>query len=224
MIRMKKLNLIFLGPPGAGKGTVAKDVVERFGVPHISTGDMLRDAVSAGSELGKKVKSVMESGQLVSDELLFDLVKDRLSKKDCVNGFILDGYPRNLDQAKALDKILEEINLSLTAVIFLDVSEEEVVKRISNRRVCPKCSRVYNLISLKPKNDTVCDDDSTPLIQREDDKAETVRKRYNIYIEKTAPLVKLYKGRNQNVTIDASGTVDKVDEIVFNTLEELRQE
>ena len=221
---MKNLNLIFLGPPGAGKGTIAKDVVERYGVPHISTGDMLRDAVSAGSELGKKVKSVMESGQLVSDELLFDLVKDRLSKKDCVNGFILDGYPRNLDQAKALDKILEEINLSLTAVIFLDVSEEEVVKRISNRRVCPKCSRVYNLISLKPKNDTVCDDDSTPLIQREDDKAETVRKRYNIYIEKTAPLVKLYKGRNQIVTIDASGTVDKVDEIVFNTLEELRQE
>jgi len=221
---MKNLNLIFLGPPGAGKGTIAKDVVERYGVPHISTGDMLRDAVSAGSELGKKVKSVMESGQLVSDELLFDLVKDRLSKKDCVNGFILDGYPRNLDQAKALDKILQEINLSLTAVIFLDVSEEEVVKRISNRRVCPKCSRVYNLISLKPKNDTVCDDDSTPLIQREDDKAETVRKRYNIYIEKTAPLVKLYKGRNQIVTIDASGTVDKVDEIVFNTLEELRQE
>ena len=221
---MKKLNLIFLGPPGAGKGTIAKDVVERYGVPHISTGDMLRDAVSARSELGKKVKSVMESGQLVSDELLYDLVKDRLSQKDCVNGFILDGYPRNLDQAKALDKILEEINLSLTAVIFLDVSEEEVVKRISNRRVCPKCSRVYNLISLKPKNDTVCDDDSTPLIQREDDKAETVRKRYNIYIEKTAPLVKLYKDRNQIITIDASGTVDKVDEIVFNTLEELRQE
>jgi len=221
---LKKLNLIFLGPPGAGKGTIAKDVVERYGVPHISTGDMLRDAVSARSELGKKVKSVMESGQLVSDELLYDLVKDRLSQKDCVNGFILDGYPRNLDQAKALDKILEEINLSLTAVIFLDVSEEEVVKRISNRRVCPKCSRVYNLISLKPKNDTVCDDDSTPLIQREDDKAETVRKRYNIYIEKTAPLVKLYKVRNQIVTIDASGTVDKVDEIVFNTLEELRQE
>ncbi len=219
---MKKLNLIFLGPPGAGKGTVAKDVVERFGVPHISTGDMLRDAVSAGSELGNKVKSVMESGQLVSDELLFDLVKDRLSQKDCENGFILDGYPRNVNQAEALDKILDELNLGLSGVIFLDVSEEEVVKRISNRRVCPKCSRVYNLISLKPKNDTVCDDDGTPLIQREDDKPETVRRRYNIYIDKTAPLIELYSNRNQIITIDASGSVDKVDEIVFNTLEELR--
>jgi len=222
MIRMKKLNLIFLGPPGAGKGTVAKDVVERFGVPHISTGDMLRDAVSAGSELGKKVKSVMESGQLVSDELLFDLVKDRLSQKDCENGFILDGYPRNVNQAKALDKILEELNIGLSGVVFLDVSEEEVVKRISNRRVCPKCSRVYNLISLKPKIDTLCDDDGTPLIQREDDKPDTVRKRYKIYSDKTAPLIELYKNRNQIITIDASGTVDKVDEIVFNTLEELR--
>lgn len=221
---MKKLNLIFLGPPGAGKGTVAKDVVERYGVPHISTGDMLRDAVSAGSELGKKVQSVMESGQLVSDELLFDLVKDRLSKNDCTNGFILDGFPRNVNQAEDLDKILKELELSLTAVIFLDVSEDEVVKRISNRRVCPKCSRVYNLISLKPKKDTQCDDDGTPLIQREDDKAETVRKRYQIYIDKTSPLIRLYRDRNQIITIDASGTVDKVDEIVFNTLEELRQD
>jgi len=222
MIRMKKLNLIFLGPPGAGKGTVAKDVVERFGVPHISTGDMLRDAVSAGSELGNKVKSVMESGQLVSDELLFDLVKDRLSQADCDNGFILDGYPRNVNQAEALDMILDELHLDLSGVVFLDVSEEEVVKRISNRRVCPKCSRVYNLISLKPKNDTLCDDDETLLIQREDDKPETVRKRYKIYSDKTAPLIELYKNRNQIITIDASGTVDKVDEIVFNTLEELR--
>src|SRR6056297_179594 len=224
MIRMKKLNLIFLGPPGAGKGTVAKDVVERFGVPHISTGDMLRDAVSAGSELGKKVKSLMESGQLVSDELLFDLVKDRLSQKDCENGFILDGYPRNVNQAEALDKIFDELNLGLSGVIFLDCSEEEVVKRISNRRVCPACSRVYNLISLKPKNDERCDDDGTKLIQREDDKEETVRKRYQIYIDKTSPLIKLYKDRYQLITIDAAGPVDKVDEIVFNTLEELRQE
>ena len=221
---MKKLNLIFLGPPGAGKGTVAKDVVERYGVPHISTGDMLRDAVSAGSELGKKVQSVMESGQLVSDELLVDLVKDRLSKNDCKNGFILDGFPRNVNQAQDLDKILKELELSLTAVIFLDVPEDEVVKRISNRRVCPKCSRVYNLISLKPKKDVLCDDDGTPLIQREDDKAETVRKRYQIYIDKTSPLIGLYRDRNQIITIDASGTVDKVDEIVFNTLEELRQD
>jgi adenylate kinase len=185
---------------------------------------MLRDAVSAGSELGKKVQSVMESGQLVSDELLFDLVKDRLSKNDCTNGFILDGFPRNVNQAEDLDKILKELELSLTAVIFLDVSEDEVVKRISNRRVCPKCSRVYNLISLKPKKDTQCDDDGTPLIQREDDKAETVRKRYQIYIDKTSPLIRLYRDRNQIITIDASGTVDKVDEIVFNTLEELRQD
>ncbi|HPF17145.1 MAG TPA: adenylate kinase [Thermotogota bacterium] len=223
MISVKSLNLIFLGPPGAGKGTVAKDVVERFGVPHISTGDMLRDAVSAGSALGKKVQSVMESGQLVSDDLLYDLVEDRLSKKDCMNGFILDGFPRNVKQANDLDKILNELNLNLSAVVFLDVSEEEVVNRISSRRVCPKCSKVYNLISLKPKNDMLCDDDGIELIQREDDKPDTVRERYRIYVEKTAPLVKLYTNRNQIVTIDASGPVDKVDEIVFNTLDELSQ-
>jgi len=222
MISMKSLNLIFLGPPGAGKGTVAKDVVERFGVPHISTGDMLRDAVSAGSALGKKVQSVMESGQLVSDDLLYDLVKDRLSQKDCVKGFILDGYPRNVNQANDLDEIFSELSLDLSAVVFLDVSEEEVVNRISSRRVCPKCSRVYNLISLKPRNDMLCDDDGAKLIQREDDKPDTVRERYRIYVDKTAPLVKLYTERNQIVTIDASGPVDKVDQIVFNTLDELR--
>jgi len=222
MISMKSLNLIFLGPPGAGKGTVAKDVVERFGVPHISTGDMLRDAVSAGSALGKKVQSVMESGQLVSDDLLYDLVKDRLSQKDCVKGFILDGYPRNVNQANDLDEIFSELTLDLSAVVFLDVSEEEVVNRISSRRVCPKCSRVYNLISLKPRNDMLCDDDGAKLIQREDDKPDTVRERYRIYVDKTAPLVKLYTERNQIVTIDASGPVDKVDQIVFNTLDELR--
>lgn len=222
MISMKSLNLIFLGPPGAGKGTVAKDVVERFGVPHISTGDMLRDAVSAGSALGKKVQSVMESGQLVSDGLLYDLVKDRLSQKDCMKGFILDGYPRNVNQANDLDEIFSELSLDLSTVVFLDVSEEEVVNRISSRRVCPKCSRVYNLISLKPKNDMRCDDDGAKLIQREDDKPDTVRERYRIYVDKTAPLVKLYTERNQIVTIDASGPVDNVDQIVFNTLDELR--
>jgi len=217
----KEMNLIFMGPPGAGKGTVAKDVVERFGVPHISTGDMLRDAVKSGSELGKKVKDVMDRGALVSDDLLFDLVKDRLSKDDCANGFILDGYPRNIEQAKALDEILEALHKELTSVLFLDVPEEEVVRRISSRRVCPECGRVYNLISLKPKQDGVCDDDGTRLIQRDDDKEETVRERFRIYLEKTSPLIEFYKKRNQIVTVDARGTIDKVKKIVFNTLEEI---
>ncbi len=217
----KEMNLIFMGPPGAGKGTVAKDVVERFGVPHISTGDMLRDAVKSGSELGKKVKDVMDRGALVSDDLLFDLVQDRLSKDDCARGFILDGYPRNIEQAKALDEILETLRKQLTSVLFLDVPEEEVVRRISSRRVCPECGRVYNLISLKPKNDGVCDDDGAKLIQRDDDKEETVRERFRIYLDKTSPLIEFYRNRNQIVTIDARGTIDKVKKIVFNTLEEI---
>jgi adenylate kinase len=213
-----KLNLIFLGPPGAGKGTIAKGVVERFGVPHISTGDMLRAAVKSGSELGKKVKSVMDSGQLVSDDLLLDLVKDRLAQSDCEKGFILDGYPRNLEQAEALDTILEDLGKAAAKVVFLDVEEEEVVRRISSRRVCPECGRVYNVITLKPAKEGICDDDGASLIQREDDKEETVRNRFRIYVEKTSPLIKLYTDRNQIVTIDGSGSVDNVQKIVFNTL------
>ncbi len=220
MISLKRMNLIFLGPPGAGKGTIAKDVVERFGVPHISTGDMLRSAVSNSTQLGKKVKAVMDSGQLVSDELLYDLVKERLAQKDCEGGFILDGYPRNVAQADALEEILKSLERTLSAAVFLDVSEEEVVRRISNRRVCPKCSKVYNLISIRPKKDMICDNDGENLVQREDDKEETVRKRYQIYLEQTSPLIELYRDRNQLITIDASGTVDNVEKIVFNTLEE----
>jgi adenylate kinase len=216
----EKLNLIFLGPPGAGKGTIAKGVVERFGVPHISTGDMLRAAVKSGSELGKKVKSVIDSGQLVSDDLLFDLVKDRLANSDCDNGFILDGYPRNLKQAEALDQILSDLGREEARVLFLDVDEEEVVSRISSRRVCPECGRVYNVITLKPKVEGICDDDGTKLIQRDDDREATVRERFKIYVEKTSPLIKLYTDRNQIVTVDGSGSVDNVKKIVFNTLVE----
>ncbi len=216
----EKLNLIFLGPPGAGKGTIAKGVVERFGVPHISTGDMLRAAVKSGSELGKKVKSVIDSGQLVSDDLLFDLVKDRLANSDCDNGFILDGYPRNLKQAEALDQILSDLGREEARVLFLDVDEEEVVSRISSRRVCPECGRVYNVITLKPKVEGICDDDGTTLIQRDDDREATVRERFKIYVEKTSPLIKLYTDRNQIVTVDGSGSVDNVKKIVFNTLVE----
>ncbi|HOO32533.1 MAG TPA: adenylate kinase [Thermotogota bacterium] len=216
----KKLNLIFLGPPGAGKGTIAKGVVERFGVPHISTGDMLRAAVKSGSDLGKKVKSVIDSGQLVSDDLLFDLVKDRLAQSDCDNGFILDGYPRNLEQAEALDEILEELGREEAMVLFLDVAEEEVVNRISSRRVCPECGRVYNVITLKPSEEGICDDDGVELIQRDDDMEDTVRNRFRIYLEKTSPLIKLYTDRKQIVTVDGSGSVDNVQKIVFNTLVE----
>ncbi len=215
---MSSLNIIFLGPPGAGKGTVAKNIVERFGVPHISTGDMLRSAVLSGSALGKKVKEVLDSGQLVSDDLMIDLVKSRLSESDCENGILLDGYPRTVNQANVLEGIMKDLERKITHVIFLDVSEEEVVKRISNRRVCPKCGRVYNLITLKPETANICDNDSHVLVQREDDKEDTVRNRYKLYLENTSPLIEFYKAGKKLFTIDGAQSIDNVTEIVFNTL------
>jgi len=215
---MSSLNIIFLGPPGAGKGTVAKNIVERFGVPHVSTGDMLRSAVSSGSELGNKVKAVLDAGQLVSDDLMIEIIKSRLSEKDCENGVLLDGYPRTVPQAQALEEIMKELNREITHVVLLDVSEEEVVSRISNRRVCPDCGRVYNLITLKPLVEGKCDVEGTEIIQREDDKEETVRNRYKLYLENTSPLIEYYKTGKKLFTIDGAQSIDNVTEIVFNTL------
>ena len=148
------MKLLFLGPPGAGKGTQAKKVSEIFKIEHISTGDILREAVNKGSELGKKVKTIIDKGELVPDEIMNELVKEKIKDLD---SFILDGYPRTIEQAKSLDRTLKELNKQIDAVVLIDVPEEEIVKRISSRRVCPNCGKVYNLITLKPKNDELCD-------------------------------------------------------------------
>jgi len=215
------MNLLFMGPPGAGKGTQAKRISQKYNIPHISTGDMLREAVAKGTELGLKVKEILEKGELVSDDLINKIVEERLSQNDCDNGFILDGYPRTLVQAKSLDEILKKLSKKLDKAIFVDVPEEKLVLRITSRRICPKCGRVYNLISLKPKIDEQCDDCGVKLIQRDDDKEETVRQRYKVYMESTQPLINYYKEKGILEVVDGDRDIDVITNDIVNILEEL---
>lgn len=213
------MNIVLMGPPGAGKGTQAKRIAHKYNIPHISTGDMLREAVAAGNDLGLKVKEIMEKGLLVPDTLMIGLVKERLSRGDSKNGFILDGFPRTVEQAEALDKMLGELDRKIDVVLLVNSSEEVVVNRISSRRVCPKCGKVYNLLTIKPQIDGLCDVDGSELVQRDDDLPETVRSRYRVYAEKTAPVIDYYS--NSEVfflDIDGSGNIDEVVEEIFGLL------
>ncbi len=213
------MNIVLMGPPGAGKGTQAKRIAHKYNIPHISTGDMLREAVAAGNDLGLKVKEIMEKGLLVPDTLMIGLVKERLSRGDARNGFILDGFPRTVEQAGALDEMLEELDRKVDVVLLVNSSEEVVVDRISSRRVCPKCGKVYNLLTIKPHIDGLCDVDGSELVQRDDDLPETVRSRYRVYVEKTAPVIDYYS--NSEVfflDIDGSGNIDEVVEEIFGLL------
>jgi adenylate kinase len=209
------MKLIFFGPPGAGKGTQAQKTSEQFGIPHVSTGDILREAVKNETALGKKVKDILERGELVSDDIINKLVKEKVVHMD---SFILDGYPRTIDQAKFLDKALNEANEEIDAIILIDVSEEDVVERISNRRVCPVCGKVYNLITLKPKDDMKCDLDGAKLIQRDDDKEETVRDRYRVYKKNTEPVIEYYRKNKKIFTINGSKDIKTVTKELFNIL------
>ncbi len=199
---MAQKNLILLGPPGAGKGTQAKELSARLGLPHISTGDMLREAVREGTELGLKAKAVMESGGLVSDELLTGIVKERLARPDCVGGVILDGYPRNLAQAAILDGILSALGKDGARALELEVADEAIVSRLGGRRSCPACGAVYNLASSPPERAGRCDRCGAALVQRDDDKEEVIRERLRVYHEKTAPLSDLYRRRGCLATVD----------------------
>ncbi|CEP77509.1 MAG: adenylate kinase [Defluviitoga tunisiensis] len=214
------MKLLFFGPPGAGKGTQAKKVSEIFKIEHISTGDILREAVNKGSELGKKVKTIIDKGELVPDEIMNELVKEKIKDLD---SFILDGYPRTIEQAKSLDRTLKELNKQIDAVVLIDVPEEEIVKRISSRRVCPNCGKVYNLITLKPKNDELCDNCGTNIIQRNDDREEIVRERYKIYQRNTYPVIEFYRKNNTIITIDGSKDVEEVTKELFNMLRRFRK-
>jgi adenylate kinase len=184
-----RMRVILLGAPGAGKGTQAQFICEQFAIPQISTGDMLRAAVKAGSELGLKVKEIMETGGLVSDEIIIDLVKERIQQDDCVNGFLFDGFPRTIPQAEAL----LEGGVEIDHVVEIDVADEEIVKRLSGRRVHPGSGRVYHLVYNPPKVEGKDDETGDELVQRQDDEEDTVRKRLAIYHDQTAPLVSFYK-------------------------------
>jgi len=211
-------NLVFLGPPGAGKGTYAKALVEILKIPHISTGDMFREAARSGTELGRKIKEIMERGDLVPDELVNEMVKERLSRDDCKDGFILDGYPRTVAQAEALDSILRDLGTKLTYAIFFEVPEEVVVQRLTNRRICPKCGRIYNLLTMPPKEDELCDVCKVKLVQRDDDKEEVVRRRYKVYMENTVPVVEYYQKKDKLRKIDGTIGVENVVEEILNLL------
>ncbi len=212
------IGLVFLGPPGAGKGTYAKELVKRLSIPHISTGDMFRETAASGTELGIKVKAIMERGDLVPDELVNEMVRQRLLKDDCKDGFILDGYPRTVNQAKALDEMLKDMGRQLSAAIFFEVPEEVVVKRLTNRRICPKCGKIYNLLTMPPKKDNLCDVCSVPLIQRDDDKEDVVRRRYKVYMESTLPVIDYYEAEDKLKKVDGTLGVERVVEEVLRIL------
>jgi adenylate kinase len=205
------MNVVFLGPPGAGKGTQAIKISEKYDLPMVSTGDMLREAVAAGSPLGAKVKSIMESGDLVDDDTMLQVVEDRLAKPDCADGVLLDGYPRTAPQARSLDPLLTRIGLApVGLVIMLDVDEEEVVRRISGRRSCPECGANYHVTFKPPQSEGVCDECGAALIQRADDKEDVVRERLSVYRQMTAPLVDYYREREVLVEVDGTGAIDEI--------------
>jgi adenylate kinase len=201
-----------VGPPGAGKGTQAEFVADRFSIPKISTGDIFRANVSGGTELGKLAKQFMDAGDLVPDEVTIAMVRDRLSEPDAAAGFLLDGFPRNVAQAYELDSILGDLGTSLEVVLELEVDSEEVVKRLSGRRTCRKCGHIWHVEYDPTKVEGVCDKCGGELFQRDDDKAETVRHRLEVYAEQTAPLIEFYAGRGQLVVVDALGPVEDVTE------------
>jgi adenylate kinase len=190
---LSDLNLILLGPPGAGKGTQAERLREDFGLPHISTGDILRAQVAEGTELGKEAKRYMEAGELVPDDVIVGMIRDRINAGDARDGFLLDGFPRNDKQADALAEGLGELDRRLTAALLIDVPDDEVVRRLAGRRVCLKNpSHIYHVDFDPPKHEAVCDQDGSRLLQREDDKEETIRKRLEVYHSQTEPLIDYY--------------------------------
>ena len=203
-------NLVLLGPPGSGKGTQAKELSARLRVPHISTGDMLREAVREGTELGLKAKAVMDRGELVPDELLTGLVRERLSKADCIGGFILDGFPRTLTQAETLDAVLRELDKGSVMALEIDVPDESIVSRLGDRRSCPSCGAVYNLVSSPPIKAGVCNSCDIELVLRDDDKPDTIRERLRVYHEKTAPLSGWFERRGALRRVQGTGSPSEV--------------
>jgi adenylate kinase len=207
-----------VGPPGAGKGTQAEFVAAHFAIPKISTGDIFRANVSGGTELGRQAKKFMDAGDLVPDEVTNAMVRDRIAEDDAKDGFLLDGFPRNVPQAHELDDMLTSLDAEISVVLDLDVDHDEVVRRLSGRRTCKKCGHVWHLQYDKPAVPNVCDRCGGELYQRDDDKPETVRHRLEVYSAQTAPLIEFYRDRGQLVAIDAIGTVEDVTERSIDAL------
>ncbi len=210
--------IILLGAPGSGKGTQAKKITASFSIPQISTGDMLRDAVKSGTEMGRQAKVFMDRGGLVPDEVVIGIVKDRLQEKDCEPGFILDGFPRTIPQAQALDRVLKELGKEISSVLSLEVDEEEILERLSGRRTCSGCGSMYHVRFHPPKTEGRCDKCGGTLLQRDDDREETIRARLVNYKNSTEPLIDFYAGTGKVHAVKATGDIDTIFEHISKLL------
>jgi len=213
------MNLIMLGPPGAGKGTQAAMLAERLGIPHVASGDLFREALQAETELGLMAKSYMDRGELVPDEVTIAMIRERLLKPDCGKGIILDGFPRTIEQAEALKELLAEQGKMIDAALFIDASEDELVRRLSSRWTCRNCQAIYNLISNPPKEEGKCDVCGGELCQRSDDAPQTVRNRIRIYWEQTSPLTNYYRDEGLLITIESEGGIERVQQKILEALQ-----
>jgi len=205
-----RMNIVLMGLPGAGKGTQADKIVEKYAIPHISTGDMFRAAIKDGTELGLKAKSFMDEGALVPDEVTIGIVRERLSKPDCEKGFLLDGFPRTVPQAEALDALLVDLGKSIEHVLNIQVAQEDLIKRLTGRRICKECGTAYHLVFNPPAKDGVCDKDGGELYQRADDNPETVTNRLEVNMKQTQPLLDFYDNKGVLTNIDGQQHITKV--------------
>jgi adenylate kinase len=221
---VSELNLILMGPPGAGKGTQAERLVDDFDLPYYATGDILRAAIGEGTELGKQAQPIVEAGDLVPDELMIGVIMERIDTPEAEDGFILDGFPRTIPQAEALDEALDRRGRALTAALLINAPGEEVIRRLSGRRICAKSGHVYHVEFDPPKKDEVCDQDGSRLIQRDDDKPETIEKRLAVYREQTTPLIDLYDERGLLRRFDGTRSPEEVHSHIRATLATLALE
>ena len=215
------MNIILMGLPGAGKGTQASEIVKKFPIPHISTGDMFRKAIKDETDLGKEAKSYMDRGELVPDEVTVGIVKERISEDDAKKGFLLDGFPRTIDQAESLSQIMSELDREIDAVINIEVPEEELMNRLTGRRICEKCGTTYHLVFNPPKVDGICDIDGGKLYQREDDNPETVSNRLSVNVKQSKPILEYYNNKGVLKNIDGSKDIDEVTNDVIDILHHL---
>jgi adenylate kinase len=208
------MRVVFLGPPGAGKGTQARQLAQEWGVPSIATGDMLRDAAAAGTPAGLRAKQIMDTGALVSDDVIMELMGERLRAPDAARGFILDGVPRTIGQAEGIESLLKELGHDLDRVVYFDVPEAELLRRLTGRRLCRSCGTPYHVVSAPPRVPHRCDRCGGELYQRDDDKEETVKRRLHVYTTQTAPLLEYYRNRSRLVTVPAQGAVDAIADAI----------
>ena len=215
------IRIILFGAPGAGKGTYSAELVKKYGIPQISTGDMLRAAVKEGTELGQKAHEFMKNGELVPDPMVIEMVHNRIQRPDASKGFILDGFPRTVTQAQSLDQMLHKMNIELSAVVKIEISKETIISRLSGRRVCTNCGATYNVLTMKPQKEGICDKCGHELIQRPDDQPETILNRLAIYQKDTEPLIEFYKKKGLLRPVECEGPYNEALNRVFGALEKV---